>query len=211
MRTFITILAAISAMVASSSAAFTGYLKLGDIKGESKDKNHAGWSELVSWGTDFRSPATGGNLKLGNFVVVKEMDAASPKLAEHVCSGSPLNQARLQFVDSSDTRKVVYEVRLFDVTLIGSSNGAEANAGTNVRDPGSRWELNKVEPASDGSTRIHWIARSGRDYRILVSPTPGGGWIPVETVSPSPGPTFVDVERLEGTLLEFYKVEAIPR
>ncbi|YCM46753.1 hypothetical protein V2O64_05920 [Verrucomicrobiaceae bacterium 227] len=48
----------------------------------------------------------------------------------------------------------------------GQSNRTEAIAGTGVRDGTFRWQISKLEGAN-GATRLHWIARPGRTYRIF--------------------------------------------
>jgi len=73
----------------------SGYVKFEGIDGESKNAGHEGWSEIVSFSQPISSPdvgATGatrrrGDVILEDIVVVKQVDKASPKLAESICKG----------------------------------------------------------------------------------------------------------------------------
>ena len=73
----------------------SAYIKFDGIDGESQNEGHKGWSEIVSFSQPISVPgggATGptrrrGDVVIGDIVVVKELDKASPKLAESICKG----------------------------------------------------------------------------------------------------------------------------
>ncbi len=72
-----------------------GYIKIGDIKGESTDSSHKDWSDIssMSWGIRCEvDPATGtstGQLKIEEVTFSKYIDKSSPILMLHACAGSP--------------------------------------------------------------------------------------------------------------------------
>ena len=71
------------------------YIKFDGVTGEAKDKDHQGWSDLMSFGQGLHQPgggATGPTRRRGDVIVddlacSKELDKASPKIAESVCNG----------------------------------------------------------------------------------------------------------------------------
>ena len=71
------------------------YIKFDGVDGESKDKDHKGWSDVLSfsWGLHKAgSGATGQTRRRGvatveDVVCTKQYDKSSPKLAEAICSG----------------------------------------------------------------------------------------------------------------------------
>ena len=69
------------------------YIKFDGIDGEARDKDHLGWSDLLCFDQAMRTPIGGtssdgtrrrGDVVLEDIVLVKELDKASPKLAEAV-------------------------------------------------------------------------------------------------------------------------------
>lgn len=76
--------------IATNEAFATGYMKLGDIKGESTDDGHKDWINLLSVSQAIsRGGTTGGADKatFGDIVVVKEIDKSTPKLQEAIAKG----------------------------------------------------------------------------------------------------------------------------
>jgi len=98
-----------------------------DIEGEAKDREHKGWSDLVSVNQGMHQPgggATGatrrrGDVTLDDIVVVKEMDKASPKIAESVCKGEDFDKVEIHLTASvsKEGRKTYYAYELSDVLV----------------------------------------------------------------------------------------------
>jgi type VI secretion system secreted protein Hcp len=71
------------------------FIKFDGVDGESKDTNHSGWSDLMSFSQDISKSAGGatgqtrrrGTICIGDVVGVKAYDKSSPKLAEGICTG----------------------------------------------------------------------------------------------------------------------------
>ena len=73
----------VDALTIKQSGAAAGYLKIGDIKGESTDKKHKGEIDILSWSwgtsrTASRTPPQGS----GTLTITKSVDASSPALAD---------------------------------------------------------------------------------------------------------------------------------
>ena len=90
------------------------YIKFDGIDGETQEKNHVAWSNALSFsqvhaasdsGTDGMRRAAG--VIFEDVVVTKEIDKASPKLAEAVCKGTVFPSVQIhvtrEFPDGSKT------------------------------------------------------------------------------------------------------------
>ncbi len=91
------------------------FIKFDGVDGEAQDKDHKGWSDILSfsWGLHKAGAgATGQTRRRGvvtveDVVCTKEYDKSSPKLAESICSG-----------------KVFPKVEIHDTTTYGEGNRA---------------------------------------------------------------------------------------
>ena len=93
-----------------SPAHSSAYIKFDGIDGESQDKDHDGWSEIVSFSqpiTQLGGGATDatrrrGDVVLEDIVVVKQLDKASPKLAESICKGKVFPKVEIHLTGPSE-------------------------------------------------------------------------------------------------------------
>lgn len=95
----------IFAVMAQSNAA--GYMKFDGIVGESLDREHQGWVDILSFDQGFAREAqprgngrNRGGRTIKEFVVVKELDRSSPKLAEAVCTGKVFPKVEIHVTTS---------------------------------------------------------------------------------------------------------------
>jgi len=92
------------------------YIKFDGVDGEAKDKDHDKWSDLLSFTQPMSKPGTGtgatrrrGDVVLDDIVVVKELDKASPKLAESMCKGKVYPKVEIHLTASyTDAGRVTY-------------------------------------------------------------------------------------------------------
>lgn len=92
------------------------YIKFKDVEGECKDKDHKGWSDLVSFNQQMSKPGTGtgstrrrGDVVCEDISVVKELDKSSPKLAESMCLGHVYPEVEIHVTASyTDAGRVTY-------------------------------------------------------------------------------------------------------
>ena len=88
----------------------SAYVKFEGMDGESKDEGYEGWSEIVSFSQSISQPgggATGptrrrGDVIIEDIVVVKEVDKASPKLAESLCKGKVYPKVEIHLTGPSE-------------------------------------------------------------------------------------------------------------
>ena len=74
--------------------AMSGYLKIGDIKGESKDEGHKDWIDILSVDWDEGSSAAARQV-----VVTRTLDKASPKIVEAIADGANFRAVSLDAPD----------------------------------------------------------------------------------------------------------------
>jgi type VI secretion system Hcp family effector len=108
------------------------YIKFGgDISGESTDKAHADWCELEGFSQSASQPVsassgTGGRtcagVQVGDIVLTKMIDKASPDLFSAVCKGTHLDKVEVECILSAgDSRHVYLKYLLEDVIISGYS------------------------------------------------------------------------------------------
>lgn len=93
------------------------YIKFDGVDGEAQDKDHKGWSDLASFGQGLHQPGSGatgatrrrGDVILDDITCAKELDKASPKIAESVCKGKVFPKVEIHLTASTtDAGRVTY-------------------------------------------------------------------------------------------------------
>lgn len=93
------------------------YIKFDGVNGEAQDKDHKNWSDILSFQQAISQPgggATGptrrrGDVVMADIIVVKELDKASPKLAESICKGKIFPIVEIHVTASTtDAGRVTY-------------------------------------------------------------------------------------------------------
>ncbi|MHA7647408.1 Hcp family type VI secretion system effector [Nitrosopumilus sp. S4] len=108
------------------------FMKLGDIKGEATDREHKDWIIIESMSSPiFRSvdekakdaQRSRGDTTLGDIVVVRELDKATPKIAESCANGKFFDEVEIHFTRSvGETREEPYlTYKLKDVIVTSYS------------------------------------------------------------------------------------------
>ncbi len=107
------------------------YIKFDGVDGEAIDKDHKGWSDIDSFSQGLAQPggaATGatrrrGDVIMDDLVIAKELDKASPKLAEAVCKGKVFPKVEIHLTASyTDTGRVTYYAYELKNTMVTSYN-----------------------------------------------------------------------------------------
>lgn len=117
------------------------FIKFDGIDGEAKDKDHKGWSDILSmsWGLHKAGAgATGQTRRRGvvtveDVVCTKEYDKSSPKLAEAVCVGKIFPKVEIHntttYGEGNRTTFLKYELKN---VMVSSHNVAAAGGGDAV-------------------------------------------------------------------------------
>jgi type VI secretion system secreted protein Hcp len=106
---------------------FDAYVNFGDIKGESTDKDHKDWVEMLGYYQSVEHPfvetarAAAGVARSGvthsEFTIKKYLDAASPKLFEACCNGKHLKEVVIDLVRKGTKPVKFLEIKLQDCVI----------------------------------------------------------------------------------------------
>jgi type VI secretion system secreted protein Hcp len=110
------------------SATAAAYIKFDGVDGESQDKDHKGWSELVSFSQGIDTTHSGA-AAFKDVVVTKEYDKSSPTLAEAVVRGKVFPSVVFELTRSSPgAEPVAYlQYELTNVQVTSYSVGGSAS------------------------------------------------------------------------------------
>jgi len=112
------------------------FLKLGDIKGESKDAKHAGEIDVLSWSWGLSQPSTAasgsgggaGKVNFSDFSFTHTVDKASPLLMKACATGQHVKEGTLVTRKAGKGQQEYLIIKMSDVlvTSVQSSSGGES-------------------------------------------------------------------------------------
>lgn len=157
-----------------------GYMKIEGVEGEAKDKDHKGWSDIISLNQVIHKPGTGtgptrrrGDVVLEDILVSKELDKSSPKLAEAVCKGKVFPKVEIHFTASyTDAGRVTYYAyELKNVQVVNYAvNGIAQSESVPTEDVTMNFEEIKVtytecdaKGGSKGNVEYTWKVEEGEN------------------------------------------------
>lgn len=129
----ITVCAITLALVGNvSDADAAAYMKFDGIDGEALEKDHGGWSDILSFSQAIHKPgegATGATRTRGAAIVedltlTKELDKSSPKLAESILMGKVFPKVEIQLASNAGVY-FAYELKNVMITSYSISGGAD--------------------------------------------------------------------------------------
>ena len=128
------------------------YIKFDGVDGESLDKDHKGWSDLASFGQSLHQPGGGGtgatrrrgDVILDDLTCAKELDKASPKIAESVCNGKVYPKVEIHLTASTtDKGRVTYYA--YELTNVMVTSYQVGGSGQSEDVPTEDFSLNFEE------------------------------------------------------------------
>ncbi|MEZ6117683.1 MAG: type VI secretion system tube protein Hcp [Pirellulaceae bacterium] len=156
------------------------YIKFDGVDGESLDKDHSKWSDIQSFSQGMHQPgasATGaarrrGDVIIDAFHVSKELDKASPKLAEAICKGKVFPKVEIHLTGStSDSGRTTYYAYELKNVLVSSYNigGSGQSEQVPVEDFSLNFEEIKVtytefdsKGSKKGNVEYSWKVEEGK-------------------------------------------------
>jgi type VI secretion system secreted protein Hcp len=129
---FVLILAFIITLPAGVVCAGT-FLKITGVEGESTDKDHGGWIDVLSYSGSLTRSGSGvkgtspsrGKVSMGDISVTKEIDKASPKLNDALSTGTHFPEIELEMrATTGSGQSTIYTLK--DVVI-----GSIAKSGKN--------------------------------------------------------------------------------
>lgn len=119
---FISGLALTSYLFTFNDALAAGFIKFDGIEGESLDRDHRGWSDLLSF-SQVISDGDSRDNETSEIKVEKEIDKASPKIEESIVKGKVFPKVEIQFtVDGSYFFYKLTNVLVTSYSFSGNSN-----------------------------------------------------------------------------------------
>ena len=124
-----------------SATASSMYMQITGIDGESTDKDHKDWIEVLSFSMGMADPgggATGatrrrGDVVIEDIVLVKELDKSSPKLMEKCAMGAVIPSLVLEVCGSAtDASFTYYKYELENVMVTSFYCGGSTEEGVPV-------------------------------------------------------------------------------
>ena len=116
------------------------YIKFDGVDGEAQDKDHKGWSDILSFSQGVYQPGGGstgatrrrGDVVLDDITIVKELDKASPKIAESVCKGKVYPKVEIHltasYTDAGRQTYYAYELTNALVTKYNISGSGQSES-----------------------------------------------------------------------------------
>ncbi len=116
------------------------YIKFDGVDGEAQDKDHKNWSDILSFSQGIVQPGSGatgptrrrGDVILEDIRVTKELDKASPKIAESVCKGKVFPKVEIHltasYTDAGRVPYFKYDLKNVLVTSYNVSGSAQSEA-----------------------------------------------------------------------------------
>lgn len=151
--------------ICETGSAQAGYIKLGDIKGESQDAKHKDWIEILSFSHGVSKPASAtgasrrrGDVMMEDLVITKMLDKATPKLFEYATKGQVIPEVILDIVNSS--RNSYYTITLSNVMISSVNNGGSTSGQNEIMDQVSfnyekiTWTYNSVDARGGTSGKV---------------------------------------------------------
>lgn len=148
--------------------AFDSFLKIDGVDGESTQKGHEKWVELVSFAHQLAQSgggskavgggSTGGRCDHGEFVVTKNIDKSTPKLLLHCCSGEHIKEITVHCCRATGDKSTFYEVKMSDIIVrsvrpIAESGGSYELPSEEVSFSYAKIEWNYTEYGNDGKKK----------------------------------------------------------
>ncbi len=156
-----------------------GFIKFDSIDGEANDKDHKGWSDIAQFGQAMHKPgggATGATRRSGDVImedlsVTKELDKASPKIAEAVCTGQVVPKVEIDLTASTtgEGRVSYYKYELKNVAVTSYNiSGSGQSDDVPMEDMALNYEEIKVsynecdnQGKSKGTVEMTWKVEEG--------------------------------------------------
>jgi len=134
--------------------AVDAFLKIDGIKGESTDKKFKDQIEILSYSHGLSMPTTGTASSVGggtsgrcdhqNFSIVKELDLASPLLAQKCCEGLHIKEVVLTLCRAGGEKLPFMEYKMTNVIVAGVQPGGSSQ-GEGVPQEEVSFNYGKIE------------------------------------------------------------------
>jgi type VI secretion system secreted protein Hcp len=110
------------------------FLKIAGVRGESRDADHGGWIDVLSYSSSLIQPGSAtkgtsrsrGDVSMGDITVTKQIDKASPKLNEALCKGTHFPEVELEMIATAGSgQSTIYTLKDVVIKSIAKSGKNE--------------------------------------------------------------------------------------
>jgi type VI secretion system secreted protein Hcp len=156
------------------------FLKIGDIKGESKDKTYKEWIDVLSWSWGLAQQGTfggaggggAGKVSVHDITLSKYVDAATPDIWSHCAKGKHYPTAQLIVRKAGDKPLEYLKIKLTDVIVTSVSTGGghggddrlPENVSLNFAKFEMKYTVQTQAGASGTSPEIKWDVAANAEY-----------------------------------------------
>ncbi|MBX9632502.1 MAG: type VI secretion system tube protein Hcp [Burkholderiales bacterium] len=132
-RTLAILLLATLSLPTPARAAFDYYLHLDGIEGDVTARSYERWISVLSYG--FGASATGGgsgggssslDVSVSDLSFTKLLDAASPKIFEHLVEGKSIRSGQLDIVTAGDRPEAMFSYEFEDIVFTSVTHAGGA-------------------------------------------------------------------------------------
>ena len=139
-----------------------GYLKIGDIKGESTERGHKEWIDVlsISQGLEKQKATTGTSRRRGatvlrDLIITKKLDKATPKLMEFCAKGKVVPKLELDMVTNG---KLHYKLTLSNARVNSINTNTICNPNCEL-----------IDEVSIGYSQITWEYRDSTGNKVVTT------------------------------------------
>jgi type VI secretion system secreted protein Hcp len=120
---------------------FDVFLKIDGIAGESMDDKHKDWIEVLSFSHGMKQPASATRSSAGgagaercdheDFVILKALDKASPKIMEQCCNGKHIKEVVVEMCRAGGDKVRYMEIKMEEVIIsaVTPTGSSKSEAG----------------------------------------------------------------------------------
>jgi type VI secretion system secreted protein Hcp len=138
------------------------FVKIGDIKGESRDDKHKGEIDVLAWSWGMSQTGSGhtgggagtGKVQVNDLSLTKYIDMASPDLMLACCNGKHYNEAKLTVRKAGENPLEYLVITMSDVIITGvqtGGSGGEDKLTENVTMNFAKVKVDYTEQTSTGA------------------------------------------------------------
>ena len=141
------------------------YLKVDGVDGDSLDKSHSHWINVLGYNHKIGMPDSSGNGNAvhGDFVISKNLDTATPKLNLLASSGKQITNIVLEMANSSGQVIMIYTLKnviLTSTSIVGSA-GSRPVEQVSFKYQSITWKYMPIKPdgSKDGAIETMWTVQ----------------------------------------------------
>lgn len=134
---------------------FDAFCKVDGVDSESTDDKHPNWIEILSFSHNINQAASAtksstggassGRCEHADFVIVKQLDKASPKLYELCSSGKHIKEILIEFCRAGGDKVKYMEIKMEEVIISSVSPGGSAKGSDDIPSEEVRFNYGKIK------------------------------------------------------------------